>query len=315
MPRYLWAMVDVQMRNDQKLFGRPDCDFRLWTCLILYAKELAPDGQIRGLTAEDLRGMFGIKAPLKAVDEALAHFVKVKMTRWLSLDGKPGDFVMVNLSKRQSSSKDNPAAAAERQRRKRERDRVVTGDVTEAVTGDKTRDASVMRHAEEEEEEEEENSKQSRAREDVAAAWDSDLLDRLRSAIGKTELTSKPFADFLLSANVLKHPKARRQAAIEKFLADGKKIQSFGYLVRMIEGGAHVGEKRSDGNPQAAPAANPGPSKATQAAHDQAEREHREAVRKERADRKAAGLPPFPDAKALVRNLAGAKSMPTGKKS
>lgn len=72
----------------------------------------------------------------------------------------------------------------------------------------------------------------------AAASWDEKLLARLREAFGVTELTSKDFADFLLSS--ARFPKAQREAATQEFLARqcAEAGKGFGYLLRMIQGGA-----------------------------------------------------------------------------
>lgn len=75
MPRHAWAKVYCDLLRHPKIIRRPDSDVRLFVGLILYAKEYAPDTGVVDLSADEMRGTFGIKAPLKAVEQGLDYFV------------------------------------------------------------------------------------------------------------------------------------------------------------------------------------------------------------------------------------------------
>lgn len=110
MAKASWAKVYVDLRHHPKLYPRPDVDKWLWVCLLLHAKEHCPDGIIRGVSPTDMRGMFGIKASVKAIENALAH---LEFIEWaVPVDG--GIF-LPNLEERQLSAGDTPAMHAARQ--------------------------------------------------------------------------------------------------------------------------------------------------------------------------------------------------------
>jgi len=144
MPRELWAKVAVETLDDVKLFDRPDSDFRLWICLILFSKATTDDGIIRGMGPDALRRKFGLKCKTAAVEAALLHFSQTKPDPMVAfLDD--GSIVLLKYRKRQVGAKDNPEAVKERQRRYRKRhvtDPLVTAR-NGAVTGDVTGDAPV----------------------------------------------------------------------------------------------------------------------------------------------------------------------------
>src|SRR6266403_4514996 len=162
MARHLWAKVRVDMRHHPKIVGRPDGDFRLWASLILHAKEHCPVGVVRGLSPGEMRGSWGIKAPVKKVKHALAYFEKEEML----IRQSDGGLLITDFVEEQRSLKDSPEAVAERMRGYRKRKKAgVTGPVTAGVTGertgDTTRDGSVTRYAEGEGDQDQEISKRS----------------------------------------------------------------------------------------------------------------------------------------------------------
>src|ERR1700687_5494317 len=112
MARYLWAKIRVDLRHHPKLVGRPDGDFRLWTSLILHAKDYCPDGVVRDLGAAEMRSSWGIKAPADSVRKALAYFLKEGM-----LEEHDGGLLITDFVKEQSVQKDSPEAALERKQR------------------------------------------------------------------------------------------------------------------------------------------------------------------------------------------------------
>lgn len=76
MARELWAKIDVGMLHHPKLVVRPDSDRFLWVCLILHAKEHAPEsGEVLGITPTDMRSLFHLRCPVKQVEAAMAYFV------------------------------------------------------------------------------------------------------------------------------------------------------------------------------------------------------------------------------------------------
>lgn len=74
--RHSWAKVYCDLLRHPKIIGRPDSDVRLFLGLILHAKEYSPDHGLVQLTPTDMRNAFGIKAPMKAVLDGLAYFIK-----------------------------------------------------------------------------------------------------------------------------------------------------------------------------------------------------------------------------------------------
>lgn len=141
--------------------------------------------------------------------------------------------------------------------------------------------------------------------------WDRGLYDRLQKQLGRNDADT----DWqVFVGESLKIPTPQRHAAVEAYLERKSAVGEHRprYVLTMMQKAVIPSSGQS--RPQAASVSSHGPSKAAQLEHDRLEREHREEVRKERADRKAKGLPPFPDAKAFVRNLASSKTMPNGKK-
>lgn len=110
MAKASWAKVYVDLRHHPKLFARPDADFRLWTCLMLHAKEHCPDSIVRGLSAQDMRGMFGIKASVKVVEAALEYLAQIGWAVPVE-----GGLFLPNLEERQRAAGDTPEMHAKRQ--------------------------------------------------------------------------------------------------------------------------------------------------------------------------------------------------------
>lgn len=110
MAKASWAKIYVDLRHHPKVWTRPDADFRLWTCLILHAKQHCPDSIVRGLSAQDMRGMFGIKASVKVVEAALEYLAQIG---WVV--PVEGGLFLPNLEERQRAAGDTPEMHAQRQ--------------------------------------------------------------------------------------------------------------------------------------------------------------------------------------------------------
>lgn len=149
--RAAWAKVYCDLLRHPKVIGRPDSDVRLFLGLILYAKEYAPDTGLVALSPEDMRSTFGIKAPLKAVLDGIAYFVKE------SVLVREGDFVRLrDFAARQ---KDDSSAARTRAWRERHGDDLkaslpASPKVTNGVTFNRLAPSRVTREVEGEVEEE-----------------------------------------------------------------------------------------------------------------------------------------------------------------
>lgn len=243
MARHLWAKIRVDLRHHPKLIGRPDGDFRLWTSLLLHAKEYCPDGIVRELGAAEMRSAWGIKSPTESVRKALDYFIRQKMLIEVSEGFLIRDFV-----EEQRVTKDSPEAALERQRRKREKDRGpphVTGaarDITRDTDRDKPRDGSVTRHADLDLDQDQDLRSDLRvdpaagARTDQGGTdWPKDLLGEVQKACGKTDL-DKDWQVFV--GRTLRAPKEKRDAGARAFLAGGyaqSKSDPLSYCAVMIE--------------------------------------------------------------------------------
>lgn len=110
MAKPSWAKVYVDLRHHPKLFNRPDADKWLWTCLMLHAKEHCPDFIVRGLSASDMRGMFGIKASVKVVQAALDHLASIGWAVPIE-----GGLFLAHMEERQRAAGDTPEQHAKRQ--------------------------------------------------------------------------------------------------------------------------------------------------------------------------------------------------------
>lgn len=114
MPRNVWAKVYCDLLRHPLLRQRPDCDVRLVVGLVLYAKEHALDGVLHGLDAEEARGLFGIKAPLRTVQEGWQYLID---EGWLLFDGPSRTYRIRDFVQRQQRAGDTPEAIAIRQQR------------------------------------------------------------------------------------------------------------------------------------------------------------------------------------------------------
>lgn len=159
--RNAWAKVYCDFLQHPKILGRSDCGKLLFLGLILYAKFHAPDsGVIYGLGPEEMRGAFGIKAPLKAVEDALLGL----LNDGLVLRSGDNGFIIKSFVERQQRAGDTPEAHADRQQKYRQKKKGVTSLVR---VGDATGDVRVPRgdgtrsDAEEEEEKRDDLSAQS----------------------------------------------------------------------------------------------------------------------------------------------------------
>lgn len=250
MAREIWAKVYVNLRYHPKLIGRPDSDFRLWVGLILHAKEHCSDFIVRDLTPADMRGAFGIKAPVKAVEEGLKYFTAKGM-----LVEVPGGLLIRDMAERQAKAGDTPEAHAERQRKYKLR---TVSDVTRRVSMTSpppTRMTSPQGvtqvsagDAETETDTETEISLRSgessstsvdveKARALELEPWDAGLLKKLQTALGVTDLDDGWGAFVGQSLQV---PVEKRHAAAREFLRRGcaKDGKGWPYLLSMIKNGA-----------------------------------------------------------------------------
>lgn len=251
-PRHPWAKVYVDLRHHPKIFARPDADFRLWACLLLHAKEHCPDGIVRGLSAADMRGMFGIKASVKAVQAALDYLAVVGWAVPVE-----GGLFLPHLEERQRAAGDTPEAHAARSAKYRERHardgtavRKVTALGNHEVT---SRDGSKSDTEEEEEKEtEEEKQKKIAARSAAPPAavqqieprllegWPAPLLAQVKDSLASTRksgmISVGPWRAFLLRA--VGFSPAIRQRAAETYIerncaSEGKREE---YLLGIMRG-------------------------------------------------------------------------------
>lgn len=77
---------------------------------MLHAKEYSPDGVVRGLDAEEMRGLFGIKAPLVSVKAGLAY---LRERGWL-VELPDGALLIRDFAQRQGA--DTPTQRTQRYR-------------------------------------------------------------------------------------------------------------------------------------------------------------------------------------------------------
>jgi hypothetical protein len=132
MPRHVWAKVYCDLLRHPKIIGRPDSDKVLWLGLILYAKEHAPDtGIISGLSPDDFRGQFGIKANLAKVSAGIEYMLSAGLLLRIGNDG----LMLKDFRERQRKAGDTLEAHAARQRayhEKKRRQNQFTDDVRTA---------------------------------------------------------------------------------------------------------------------------------------------------------------------------------------
>jgi hypothetical protein len=114
MPRFVWARVWCDLLEHRNFRKRPDCDIRLVVGLILYAKKHSGDaGLIEGLDAEEMRGLFGIKASTQRVQEGLEYLLRIG---WLQLVDDHGSYVIKDFIERQTKTDSSEAQKARAQR-------------------------------------------------------------------------------------------------------------------------------------------------------------------------------------------------------
>lgn len=252
MPRHPWAKVYVDLRHHPKMYARPDAEKWLWVCLLLHAKEHCSDFTVRGLSAADMRGMFGIKASVKAVQAGLDYLASIGWAVPVE-----GGLFLAHMEERQRASGDTPEAHAARSAKYRERHArdgtdglKVTSLSNHEVT---SRDGSRSDTEEEEEEEtEEEKQKKIAARSAAPLApvqqieprllegWPPALLAQVKDALASTRksgmISQGPWRAFLLRA-VGFSPAIRQRAAetyLERNYASERKAE--GYLLGIMRG-------------------------------------------------------------------------------
>jgi hypothetical protein len=99
MARFVWARVWCDLLRHRNFRKRPDCDVRLVVGLILHAKEHSGDqGIVQGLDAEEMRGLFGIKATVQKVQEGLEYLIRIG---WLQLSDDKGSYLIRDFADRQ----------------------------------------------------------------------------------------------------------------------------------------------------------------------------------------------------------------------
>lgn len=114
MPRFVWARVWCDLLEHRNFRKRPDCDIRLVVGLILYAKKHSGDaGLVEGLDAEEMRGLFGIKAPLQRVEEAVEYLLRIG---WLQHADDHGNYVIKDFIERQTKTDSSEAQKARAKR-------------------------------------------------------------------------------------------------------------------------------------------------------------------------------------------------------
>ena len=220
----LWAKIDVGILRHPMLRGRPDADAKVWLALILDAKEHGTDGVVRGGPAE-IRTLAQVKASVRVVSEALAHFVEAG-----ALEAIDGGYRLRDFAARQCRPSDLETGNAARQRRYRERHARVTGTVTSNASVTPTVTQRVTVEEEEEEEKEKRTTSVSLPADGSAASgpslaelesgWPKELLERVRVALCSTRRSGKmaegPWRAFLLAASQIAPEK--RNAAAETYL-------------------------------------------------------------------------------------------------
>lgn len=251
MARELWAKVYVNLRHHPKIIGRPDADFRLWVGLILHAKEHCPDCVVRDMTAADMRGSFGIKAPVKVVEAGLKYFIRKGM-----LVEVPGGLLIRDMAERQAKAGDTPEAHAERQRQYRLRvadDVRTNGAMTSPQRNGMTspdvsaRDAEVDLEKDLRERDLEELGREKisdpgggtngKAPAHYSEPWDAALLKRVQTALGLSDLDH---GWGLFVGQSLQEPAEKRHAAAREFLHRNcaREGKDWPYLLAMIRNGA-----------------------------------------------------------------------------
>jgi hypothetical protein len=139
-----WAKVYCDLLRHPLLLGRPDSDVRLVLGLILYAKEYAPDGVLRGITAARAKQLCGITASIEEVQAGLDYLFNESPAdesgrHWLYRLND--EAVMIrDFAERQARAGDTPAAHRLRQTAYRQRgnERAKELDLSELSDSDKT---------------------------------------------------------------------------------------------------------------------------------------------------------------------------------
>jgi hypothetical protein len=169
MRRNAWVKLWCDLLRHPLLRRRPDCDVRLVIGLLCHVKEHSPeDGAIRGLDAAEMRGLFGIKASVRQVEEGVEYLLR---SGWLLLADDGGSLVIKDFVERQKKAGDPPEAQSERAKRyysnhrddvlrkrkfsrmvSRENDREKAQVLTHGLTQDHMRSHGSSSHAEVEEE-------------------------------------------------------------------------------------------------------------------------------------------------------------------
>lgn len=234
----LWAKIDVGLRHHPKLIGRPDADFRLWVGLILHAKEHCPDFTVRDLSPSDMRGAFGIKAPVGVVVAGLKYFI----SKGMLVEQSDGGLLIRDMEDRQGKYDQEEQRDKWRDIKRKQRDKSAKSSM------DNGGHFPSVLPLEEEVDPEKEISFRSRERSstsvDVEKApalvpepWDAGILKKLQTALGLTDM------DDVWGAFVgqsLQEPVEKRHAAAREFLRRGcaKEGKGWPYLLGMIKNGA-----------------------------------------------------------------------------
>lgn len=252
MAKPSWAKVYVDLRHHPKIFKRPDADKWLWTCLMLHAKEHCPDFIVRGLDASDMRGMFGIKASVKVVQEALDHLALIGWAVPVE-----GGIFLAHMEERQRAAGDTPELHAKRQAKWRDAHKNdvtnksgVTSRSQEEVTSrdSKQSDADSDSHSKTEEEKKKKIAAAAAAlpvsvlqiEPYLLDGWPPGLLARVKDAVASTRksgmISIGPWRGFLVRAHGFSAAIRVRAAEtyLDKNYAAAKKGEA--YLIGIMTG-------------------------------------------------------------------------------